>query len=181
MDVGLEYELLDQWSRQPFLILQISLLNHPDVTPVIQGISPTIACPMQHSSLTTIGTPKATLLEYDVTMATVSSYLLNDIEIYPTNCFQSTAVYFVDDSGVVADYATFSGTALSIGEIADLNQFQIDKAGVKEWSWLQSPVTLHWTAELAGGDIVNDIMVLTIQGVSICSTSSFGIADFVQF
>lgn len=67
MDVDLSYETLEAELRNPFIILQISLQQWPDVTPVIQLMQPSILCPAQHSSISVLGTPKPSLLEYDVT------------------------------------------------------------------------------------------------------------------
>ena len=46
-------------------------------------------------------------------------------------------------------------------------------AGQKAWSWLTEPITLHWSVTLNDGSYLSDLMVLTVQGTSTCTTSSF--------
>ena len=50
---------------------------------------------------------------------------------------------------------------------------EIDMAGQKSWSWISDPITLHWSADLSDGTHESDLMVLTVQGTSICASSSF--------
>ena len=69
MDLTTEYEKKYYANANFELVLEVSLNDWPDVTPVFQIIDITVLCPTQHSSIQILGTPKPTLIEYDVTEA----------------------------------------------------------------------------------------------------------------
>ena len=49
----------------------------------------------------------------------------------------------------------------------------INLQGVRQWSWLQTPITLHWKIDVTDGSSEFDVSILTVQGVSSCSSTSF--------
>lgn len=77
----------------------------------------------------------------------------------------------MDDSGALVPYATSNSTLIQSSSTK--NYLKIDLAGVKMWSWVANPITLHWNVVLNDGTIKNDLLVVTVQGVSDCESSFY--------